>query len=340
MESPVGYQFPRSGNNLIAQCSHLCSSCTSDLSRAYLRNRLKIKLETGKSYCVKFYVNISNNSTYGIDGFGAYFGDELSLDTIKKFAAPLVFLIPQVQNPLNNIIADTLKWSLITGTFVANGLEKFMVIGNFKADSNTNKAIINTTYLPTVFTDVCVDDVSCIEVNLPAYAGTDKSIISGDSVYIGRESDFAIDPGCIWYKLPNTTTAIDTSSGLWVKPTSTTTYVVKQVLDCSPEKWDTVVVYINMVGLDKLKILNKELTIFPVPAKDELQISIRNTELIKDFHSLSLMNNLGLLIREEELKFENGSFKIKTDDLPNGVYSLQLENNANETVIKRFVISR
>ena len=105
-------------------------------------------------------------------------------------------------------------------------------------------------------------------------------------------------------------------------------------------KWDTVVIHINPVGIEKLKIIIEELKLFPLPAKDQIQLSIFNQELLKGFHSISIYNNLGLLIREEEVKFQNGSFKIITEALPNGVYSLQLKSSSNETVSKRFVISQ
>ena len=85
------------------------------------------------------------------------------------------------------------------------------------------------------------------------------------------------------------------------------------------------------------KIINEELKIYPVTAKDQIEISMFNVEGIKEFHSLS--NNLGSLIQEEELRIENGLIKITTSDLPSDVYSLQLKNRFNETVSKRFVIS-
>ncbi len=96
----------------------------------------------------------------------------------------------------------------------------------------------------------------------------------------------------------------------------------------------------NPVGIEKLQLIYNAFKLFPIPAKDELQLSIQNTDLLKDFPSIFIFNNLGLIIREEELKFENGYSKIRTEDLPNGVYSLQLKSSSNETVSKRFVISR
>jgi hypothetical protein len=330
------YQWPKEGEAYIITTLQ-CSTCFSDNSRGCARNRLKSNLTAGKTYCVKFYVNISNNSTYGMDGFGAYFGDN-SIDTITKTGRPLTFLTPQVKNPDNNIITDTLNWTLITGTFVAGGHEKFMLIGNFKSDVATNKVLINPTHSPAVFTDVCIDDVSCIELDLPAYAGPDRSVIPGDSAFIGREPDFAIDPGCFWYRLPGMV-PLDTISGMWVKPTVTTTYVVKQVLDCSAEKWDTVIVYMNLVGLFDPEAAEKAIRLFPNPARDHLELEISGEQFLGAFHTLRIHDHLGQLIREEEL--ENRSrIRLATGDLAEGVYWLQLRGENTPVLHRRFVIRR
>jgi hypothetical protein len=328
------YQFPRTGNSCMI-CGFYCPVCT----RGYLKNRLSSNLISSKIYCVKFFVNIANSSPRGMDGFGVYFSDN-SLDTITKCNIPLTYLAPQIQNPQGNVISDTVNWVAISGTFVATGQEKYMLIGNFLADSSVSTTPIYTPSFPEYWTDVLIDDVSCIELNLAAYAGPDKSIIPADSTYIGRESDFAIDPGCIWYKLPNTTVAIDTISGLWVKPTVTTTYVVKQTLDCSPEKWDTVVVYMNLVGIEKIRMLNEELKIYPVPAKDFIELKISNRALFEGFNSIALYNNLGQLIKEEEISFKEDKLIISTIDFKPGVYVLKIKSNTYGTLSQRFLISQ
>ena len=183
-----------------------------------------------------------------IDGFGLYFGGP-SVDTIiYNSKRPLTFLTPQVVNPPNNIIMDSLNWVAITGTFTANGTEKYLIIGNFKSDVNTNTVITNYTTYSQDWSEYFIDDVSC-SIDLSAYAGPDAFCIPGNSVYIGRQQDAGIDEACMWYKLPNMTTAIDTAAGTWVTPTSpTTTYVVKQDI-CGVIKYDTVVVYQSGVGL-------------------------------------------------------------------------------------------
>jgi hypothetical protein len=231
-----------------------------------------------------------------------------------------------------------LNWVPITGTFVADGTEKVMVIGNFLADQYVITAPIYTPYFPENWTDVCVDDVSCIEVDLPAYAGPDQSIVPGDSAFIGRESDFAIDPGCKWYRLPGMT-PIDTISGMWVKPTVTSTYVVRQELECSSVKWDTVVVHMNLVGLHNLEWLKQGIAIYPLPTNDFLQVTLTREESNRP-KKYTIIDDIGQTIREEEMIFQNSSATINTQDLPPGVYSIQLHTLNSETICKRFVIAR
>ncbi len=329
-----GYQIPKTGSAYLGTTWYYFNFSKT---RGYPKNRLKKNLQAGKTYCVTFYVNIANTSTHGINGFGAYFGDG-SIDTIKKCTIPLSYLNPQVKNPIGNVITDTLNWVPITGTFTANGTEKYLLLGNFLSDNNTNTLLINPTNLPLVFTDLLIDDVSCIEVDAPAYAGIDKKILAGDSVYLGRERDFAIDPYCVWYQMPSMST-IDTTSGIYVKPTVTTTYVVKQNLECGSLKWDTVVVFVDYVGMNELKIKDYELKIYPNPASDFIELKIEDDELKIDNFNVSITNSLGQMVREEEITFTNNKTTINTNNLTNGVYVLTLINGNAETASKRFVIN-
>ncbi|WP_317899105.1 T9SS type A sorting domain-containing protein [Aurantibacillus circumpalustris] len=336
------YQWPKHGNNYFGSTFFNVGS-----TRGYPLNKLKDSLKSGVTYCVKFYCNITNNTTYGIDGIGAYFGDS-QVDTINYCTHPLTYLIPQVQNPTGNLITDTLNWLPITGTFVATGNEKYMIIGNFKSDVATNTVLINPTHLPTIATDVLLDDVSCIDINLPAFAGRDTIIHPGDSVFLGREPDVGIDEACIWYKLPDLINPIDTIAGFWINPTSTATYVVKQQLWCNNvPKWDTVVVETSIYVGNSLfdypsagsgQAAQSDIKVFPNPAQDFLELKTSNTNLFKEFNSIFIYNNLGKLMREEEVVFENKTFILKTNDLENGVYFLTLKSNTMGNVSRRFVI--
>ncbi|MCA0431614.1 MAG: hypothetical protein LCH32_14040, partial [Bacteroidetes bacterium] len=244
-----GFQIPRTGNALLLGTWYCSQSVCGQITRNYPKNRLKATLINGKTYCVKFFINIQNQSPYGLDGFGAYFGDN-TIDTITKCNIPLTYLTPQVQNPTGNIIIDTLNWLPITGTFVATGIEKYCVLGNFKSHAATNTASLNPLYLPQEWSDVLLDDVSCIPIDLPAFAGADIFGIPGNTVYIGRPQDVGIDEACLWYNLSNTTTPIANAAGITLTVAAITqTYMVKQDI-CGIIKYDTVVVYASAVGLN------------------------------------------------------------------------------------------
>lgn len=333
------FQWPRSGNAL-ALGSFLCQppQCQGITNRGYMRNRLKANLIAGKTYCVKFYANISNPASYGLSSMGAYFGDN-SLDTITIPTQALTYITPQVENPLTNMVTDTMGWTLITGTFVANGTEKHCVIGNFKSDANTNKVLINPTNLPLIGCDVLIDDVSCIPTDLPAYAGPDLWAIPGQTVYIGRTQDVGIDEACTWYNMSNTLTPIANLAGMTLTVAlSTQTYIVKQDI-CGIIKYDTVIVHASGLGNAELQYLNDNLKLYPQPANDFLSIETPVSEEGL-FTRLSVCNAIGQAIREEELHFNNGSVKLSVADLPEGFYTLQFSTSKGYTIKKPLVVSR
>ncbi len=332
------FQFPRSGNGFLLG-TFLCdvNFCNPVVNRNYLRNRLKSSLTLNSVYCVKFYVNIKNSSPSGIDGFGALFSGN-DLDTIKYCNVPITYYSPQVKNPSGNIIIDTSNWQLVTGTFTATGIEKYLVIGNFKSDANTQISQIQPTVAFAAGSDVCVDDVSVIDIDLPAFAGRDTFFIPGDSIYLGRPSDVGIDEDCMWYKLPNTTTAIDTVAGLWVKPVTTTTYVVKQDI-CGVIKWDTVVLYQSAIGVHELDLINNNLKIYPQPAANEVVLEL-NLQLSNPIRECKIYNSFGQLLREEEINFKSGKAKLLIEDLANGVYFISISNQNHESITKKLFVAK
>jgi len=339
-----GFQFPKE-KTTYQLGSFFCQppSCSPTLNRGFLRNRMKGTLIAGKVYCVKYYVCISDLSSYGISNFGAYFGANSSLDTITKGNIPITYLTPQVENLTTNIITDTLNWSMITGTFVANGTENNCVLGNFKSDAATTKTLINASSLPSIFTDVCIDNVSCIPIDLPAYAGPDVFGIPGNTVYLGRPQDVGIDEACLWYNLTNTTTPIANAAGITLTVAAITqTYLVKQDI-CGNIKYDTVVVYASAVSINNVTLSEAEawFKVFPNPANEVLNVELKmiNEELSIQNLLFIIYNSLGQVIKKEKLEFKNNTATITTKELPNGVYTLQIKTEYG-TLNKKIVIER
>jgi hypothetical protein len=331
-----GYQFPRTGDNF-ALVQFYCHNCVSYAQRFSPVTRLIKTLKTGVTYCGKYYVVNTNYNAIASDSYQMFFGDD-SIDTIKVSSGALTYLNPQISYT-GGIITDTLNWTAISGTFVAKGNEKFLIVGNFKTDAQTNTLALYPTANP-MSNDVYIDDVSVFEMDMPAYAGPDKPFFAGDSVFIGIKPEMEFDDYCIWYKLPGVT-PIDTIAGLWVKPTETSTYVVRQQLWCSGVKWDTVVVYKDGVGLEKLKILENELSIYPSPANDFIQVQSQNSSSIDQIVSYELFNNLGINVRKEVFgKDQSQSRTISVGGIPAGSYYLKLQTKEGFYVNKPFVIRR
>lgn len=279
------------------------------------------------------YVVLEEASPYGISDLGFCFSDN-SIDTIKYRYSPLTYLIPQVKNPVSTIITDTLNWSLITGTFVATGNEKYLVIGNFETNAATTTSLVGAD--PTyTWSEYFVDDISCIDIDLPAYAGPDLTCIPGNSVYIGRPQDVGIDEACMWYQLPNTTNAIDTAAGTVVWPVQTTTYVVRQEI-CAGIKWDTVVVYQDAVGIENRMPTNRDWKFSPNPAGDQVIIfGSKNQENLQ----LIIYDISGQQVLNQSIIIANYQASLK-HNLINGVYFVSVVDQNNQRSVKKLVIAK
>lgn len=323
------YQWPKHGNNDLITTLY---SADQYNNRGYPRNRLKEPLKNGKTYCFSMYINLSNNSINATDAIGVYFGDS-AMDTISQCNFPITYLVPQIQNQTSNIINDTLNWILVRGQFTAIGTEKYALIGNFKTNANTNTVLANPTYTPAINSDYLLDYVSLIEIDLDAYAGRDTTILSGDSVFIGRQPDVGIDEACIWFKHPGTT-PIDTVAGFWVKPSATSTYVVRQEI-CGLVKWDTIVIRLDYVGLKENKTLRGKVDVFPNPAQDQLYIVTANSSEILQ---IMIADLTGRVVKRQELRISENKGILKLG-LFNGAYLITIVNSQEETVTKQLLIS-
>lgn len=314
----VGFQWPRSGENYVASTFYCDQSTCPSSDRLYPRNRLKLPLKPNTKYCAKYFIVNTNNCVVGIDSYGALFEGSI-LDTNKTCLVPMTSYVPQIEY-IGGIVADTLKWVPITGTFVATGGEKYMVLGNFRSNAVTNTAVINPTFLPTLATDILIDDVSLIEYDLPAYAGRDTSIAPGDSVFLGRLPEPGLDELCTWYKPPSTV-PVDTIAGFWVNPLTTSTYVVRQEI-CGLVKWDTVVIYMDMVGMRHEDALLGQVKIWPSPASHTFRIAPAYPGSLSSFSSYRMYSTTGVTATEGVLH-ESGN-EIDVNGLPNGLYFLEI----------------
>ena len=122
-----------------------------------------------------------------------------------------------------------------------------------------------------------------------------------------------------WY-LQNGT-YLKTNAGITVSLTVTTKYYAQYTL-CGVQRTDTIKVTVlnsNDVGLEKLKMLNEELRVFPVPATEEVSSIVENEKLCRDFNRITILNSMGQIIREEEIVFKRSKATIPVNELQDGL---------------------
>jgi len=114
--------------------------------KEYIEIKLNKILKYNNIYCIEFYYSISgyfnNNNYYPIE-LGALLTDTIVLrqSGINTQQPQNIYAIPQISQQLP-LLRDTLNWIKVSGSFIANGGEQYLTIGNFQnTDTLTNKGV-------------------------------------------------------------------------------------------------------------------------------------------------------------------------------------------------------
>ena len=133
-----------------------------------------------------------------------------------------------------------------------------------------------------------VDDVSCIPIDPPSYAGYDTTpAFPEQTVYIGRTRDVGIDEACT---VPATEyDAHKAGCGRLIGKSGTNNYVCgKATTRCSGIKYDTVVVFKDALGLRKAGGTEWWIKNLIRPAKNAFSIEAANKSFGEDLEGLTL----------------------------------------------------
>ncbi len=90
-------------------------------------------LEGGKTYRFEMQLCLAEDSSAATDRIGAYFSD-VPVSSGSNLALPLV---PQLETAAGTALDDTVEWMNISQTFVADGTEAHVTIGNFHDYANS-----------------------------------------------------------------------------------------------------------------------------------------------------------------------------------------------------------
>jgi gliding motility-associated-like protein len=145
-----GFQKAHSGSGYAGVS---CFSTLSTNHRAYIQVGLTDSLIAQRNYCISVFVNLANTSGFALTELGAFFSTA-PLTSLSQ--APLA-VIPQLSSAAHVYLKDTLNWMLISGNYVAQGGEKYITLGNFKDDANTDTLRLNALSGGSYY---YIDDVS------------------------------------------------------------------------------------------------------------------------------------------------------------------------------------
>lgn len=129
-ENIVGFQYPYEGEGY---AGIFCYGNDSG-QREYIEIQLTSPLIEGQEYEFSMQVSLPENFGKGVNNLGALFTDYL----VEGNGAGEPLLIeanPQVK--AIDPITDKDNWTPITGTFIAEGGEEYLTIGNFFSDEDT-----------------------------------------------------------------------------------------------------------------------------------------------------------------------------------------------------------
>lgn len=91
----------------------------------YLQGELTAPLTAGQQYDISFRVKLANGSDRAVSGIGAYCAPA------KLAYNHLHYLAEKPQVAVSNMLNDKQNWAEVKGSFVADGTEKFIIIGAF-----------------------------------------------------------------------------------------------------------------------------------------------------------------------------------------------------------------
>lgn len=128
------YQYPRTGQNM---AGILVNGGVIISYREYIQNKLISTLESGVTYDIQFYISANGSNCFSNEYGVKFFNTKLNdLTQLSLFG-----IAPDALNDVTTFETDTSVWQLVEMKYIANGSEKYVVIGNFQDSLTTTHTL-------------------------------------------------------------------------------------------------------------------------------------------------------------------------------------------------------
>ncbi len=192
----MGYQQPVSGKSyagLLIAYPWVGIAPWNWEYREYIEAPLNSPLTAGETYYVSMFLSLADSSHYYTNSIGVHF----TVDSLLNDSTYAFVLSPSLSN--SNYLSDKTTWMEFRGEYIAQGGEKFITIGNFENNLNTDTIPTGSGSITGIdeysayyyIDDICVstDSLSCYsEVGLNELSKPEKELIRIVDT-MGRETE-------------------------------------------------------------------------------------------------------------------------------------------------------
>jgi gliding motility-associated-like protein len=128
-----GYQEAQDGDAYAGLLTFFAPDLEVSIQREYIAIELFSELVAGQYYFWCMYVSLIDSMEYYSNNIGIALTEEMVTD----FSTPFMLLELPVYGNWETPVSDYVNWTQIGGVFTAQGGEKFLYIGNFFSDADT-----------------------------------------------------------------------------------------------------------------------------------------------------------------------------------------------------------
>lgn len=134
----------------------------------YIETMLSDTLKKDSTYCVSFYLSLSEPSAYCTNNIGVYFSN-----TLVTTPTNIILASPQLINTTVTL-TDKIEWMKVEWQYIAIGGEKYITIGNFNSTFTSDTINVGGVwdfasyyYIDDVFIGDCLNNNSTVNITIP-----------------------------------------------------------------------------------------------------------------------------------------------------------------------------